>query len=96
VRGSAEEVDSCLARDAAHLNGMLAPGLSFSVEMNEASAVFALEERSGSRRKATRRRLRLTPGRRTRQLVLCDCLAECAMELGLGASVCRRGTGESP
>lgn len=95
MRGSAEDIDSGLMRDAAHLNRILVPGLSFSVQMNEASAVFALEERGGSRRKATRR-LRLTSGRRMRRLVLCDCLAECAMELGLGASVCRRGTGESP
>lgn len=42
----------------------------------------------GPRREASRR-LRLTSGRRPLLLALSKSLAECAMDLGLGASVCR-------
>jgi hypothetical protein len=53
-----------------------------------ARVVLVATDRQGGRREASRR-LRLTPGRRPWLLALSAGLAECAMDLGLGTSVCR-------
>ncbi|MBD3348728.1 MAG: hypothetical protein GF400_05990 [Candidatus Eisenbacteria bacterium] len=53
-----------------------------------ARVVLVQSDERGSRREASRRLL-LTCGRRRLLLGLSECLAECAMDLGLGASVCR-------
>lgn len=55
--------------------------------------VLVLTDECGARRQVSRR-LRLAPGRRPLLLALSACLAECAMDLGLGASVCRQRFGE--
>ncbi|MFH1502561.1 MAG: hypothetical protein ABIG03_05905 [Candidatus Eisenbacteria bacterium] len=94
--------DEGLLVDVARLNGILREGLSFAVkrgsaaaEERTATAVLELADAGGTPRRVFRR-VRLARERRPRRLALSGCLAECAMELGLGASVCRRGTGESP
>ncbi len=55
-----------------------------------ASVLVTLAEGSDPERRASRR-MRLSSGRRSLLLSLSTCLAECAMDLGLGASVCRHG-----
>ncbi len=86
--------DRELLSDVALLNGILGDGLSFAVERERATAILVLADQCGSCRQASRR-LRLTPGRRPRWLALSACLAECAMDLGLGVSICRREVRES-
>lgn len=94
------------------MNAMLGSGLSLALERERsgaepppdgrrsegydgASAVLTLAAGSHPSRRASRR-LRLTPGHRPLLLTLSSCLAECAMDLGLGASVCRIRTTETP
>lgn len=94
------------------INAMLGAGLSLVLERERseagpspdgrraegddgASAVLTLVAGSHPTRQASRR-LRLTPGHRPLLLTLSSCLAECAMDLGLGASVCRTRTTETP
>jgi len=85
---------------------VLRPGLSVAVSGDRAgigageesgppaTATVTLTAGPGIGKRASRR-LRLTPGRRSVLLSLSRCLAECAMDLGLGASVCRPGTSPS-
>jgi len=82
---------SDLAAHVERLNGLLRSGLSLAVVVGRRrrvrEIVLALVDERGNRREAARR-LRLAPGSRSLQLALSECFAECAMDLGLGASVC--------
>jgi hypothetical protein len=80
---------SALLSDIACLNAMLASGVTFTVEEERPEAVLELKGERGLKRSVSRR-LRLAAGRRRMRLALSSCLAECAMDLGLGAAVCRR------
>jgi hypothetical protein len=59
------------------------------------SAVVTLVAGHGLAQRASQR-LWLTSGRRSLLLALSACLAECAMDLGLGASVCSARRTETP
>jgi len=81
-----------LSAHVERLNGLLGSGLSLAVVVGRRrhvrEIVLAIVDERGNRREAARR-LRLASGSRSLLLALSECLAECAMDLGLGASVCR-------